>query len=111
MMLDNKNEQKWPLTEKEVLKKNKQSRVISFAFSGSRIVCSAAQKKKAADRCPNIFSISKIILVCQLRFVHNSLNLCFARIEIIQFVQYSVLKYPAACDILYIQRNLLNRSF
>ena len=31
MMLDNKNEQKWPLTEKEVLKKNKQSRVISFA--------------------------------------------------------------------------------
>ena len=111
MMLDNKNEQKWPLTEKEVLKKNKQSRVISFAFSGSRIVCSAAQKKKAADCCPNIFNISKINLVCQLQFVHNCLNLCFARIEIIQFVQYSVLKYPAACDILYIQRNLLNRSF
>ena len=46
---------------------------------------------------PNIFSISKIILVCQLRFVHNCLNFCFARIEIIQFVQHSVLKKRKNC--------------
>ena len=52
MMLDNKNEQKWPLTEKEVLKKNKQSRVISFAVQAPE-----RQKKRAAHRPPNIFII------------------------------------------------------
>ena len=46
---------------------------------------------------PNIFSISKNILACQLQFVHNCLNFYFARIEIIQFVQYSVLKKRKNC--------------
>ena len=55
MMLDNKNEQKWPLTEKEVLKKNKQSRVISFAF-----LAGAGKKEWAAHSHPNIFIISHL---------------------------------------------------
>jgi len=53
MMLDNKNEQKWPLTEKEVLKKNKQSRVISFAArlpAGSIFYAPAGEKKTGSPQ-------------------------------------------------------------
>ena len=60
MMLDNKNEQKWPLTEKEVLKKNKQSRVISFVFAagpGGIFLYPGRKKEQAAHRPPNIFII------------------------------------------------------
>lgn len=51
MMLDNKNEQKWPLTEKEVLKKNKQSRVISFGF----LPAGQAKKKSSPQAAQHIY--------------------------------------------------------
>ena len=83
MMLDNKNEQKWPLTEKEVLKKEQTVKGHFFCFFGQADRVLRSSKKKAADRCPNIFSISNITPVCQQGFVHNCLNFCFARMEII----------------------------
>ena len=88
-----------PWLKKKFLKRtNSQGSFLLLFWTGGS--CALRSKKKAADRCPNIFSISKIILVCQLRFVHNSLNLCFARIEIIQFVQHSVLKKRKTCVII-----------
>ena len=60
MMLDNKNEQKWPLTEKEVLKKEQTVKGHFFCSAASgRIFCARRRIKKeqAAHSRPNIFII------------------------------------------------------
>ena len=54
MMLDNKNEQKWPLTEKEVLKKEQTVKGHFFcAAAGGRIFfmsCSGKKEKSGIRR-------------------------------------------------------------
>ena len=69
MMLDNKNEQKWPLTEKEVLKKEQTVKGHFFCSAASgRIFCARNQTKKerAARSRPNIFIISQLELTVNI---------------------------------------------
>ena len=52
MMLDNKNEQKWPLTEKEVLKKEQTVKGHFFCFFGQADRVLRSSKKEGSRSLP-----------------------------------------------------------
>ena len=91
MMLDNKSEQKWPLTVKKV-RKNEQSRVISFAFSG--------HEKRAASKPPQHVQYIKWFRKCQLIIVYYIQYFCFTQKDIIYFIQNSALQNGKTCGTL-----------
>ena len=101
MMLDNKNEQKWPLTEKrseeeQTVKGHFFCLAAAGGFSRVQIRQKIEERPKAAQHIYHTRYHPK----CQSGFVQNCLNLRFAWIEIIHFVQHSVLKTGKRCAIL-----------
>ena len=68
MMLDNKNEQKWPLTEKKFLKRtNSQGSFLLFSRLRADFLRLEPDKKERAARSrPNIFIISQLELTVNI---------------------------------------------